>query len=45
MAAGFTFPEVTRSSLLGGWTALVVSIAPPANPSAIAAKAVPIPAK
>ena len=37
--------EVTRSSLLGGWTALVVTIAPPANPTATATKAVATPAK
>ncbi len=36
---------LTRSSRFGGWTALVVTIAPPANPTAIAANAVPIPAK
>jgi hypothetical protein len=42
---GGVAPELKRSSLLGGWTALVVIIAPPANPSAIAAKAVPTPAK
>jgi hypothetical protein len=38
-------PALTRSSLLGGCTALVVIIAPPANPTAMAAKATPIPAK
>ena len=38
-------PEVTRSSLLGGWTVLVVIIAPPANPIEIAATTVPMPAK
>jgi hypothetical protein len=38
-------PVVIRSSLFGGWTALVVTIAPPANPTAIAAKAVPMPKK
>jgi hypothetical protein len=36
---------VTRSSLFCGWTVLVVSIAPPANPSEIAAATVPTPTK
>jgi hypothetical protein len=38
-------PAATRSSLFGGWTVLVVIIAPPANPIAIAANAVPTPTK
>jgi hypothetical protein len=42
---GTVTPALTRSSLLGGCTALVVIIAPPANPTAMAAKATPIPAK
>lgn len=37
--------EVTRSSRLGGCTALVVIIAPPANPIDIATTTVPMPAK
>jgi hypothetical protein len=42
---GGAAPAATRSSLLGGWTVLVVIIAPPANPIAIAANAVPTPTK
>jgi hypothetical protein len=42
---GSVAPPLRRSSLLGVWTALVVTIVPHANPNAIAAKAVPMPAK
>jgi hypothetical protein len=44
-SAGTTVPTATRSSLFGGWTVLVVIMEPPANPTAIAAKAVPMPKK
>jgi hypothetical protein len=45
LEGGAAVPAATRSSLLGGWTVLVVIIAPPANPIAIAANAVPTPTK
>jgi hypothetical protein len=45
LEGGAAVPAAMRSSLLGGWTVLVVIIAPPANPIAIAANAVPTPTK
>jgi hypothetical protein len=45
LEGGVALEAARCSSLLGGWTALVVIIAPPANPSETAATTVPMPAK